>query len=59
MRLTDKHIGESELEALIITSEIRFNESGLDWYKCILNASLELKQRRAEERFSEAQNGEK
>lgn len=54
MRLTDKHISINELDALIITAELRLKESGLNWYKCILKAALELKHRRAKDRIKKA-----
>ena len=53
MRLTDKHISDDYLDNLILVSEIRYKQSDQDWYKSILNACLELKQRRAEDRKRE------
>jgi hypothetical protein len=55
MSLTDKHISDDYLDNLILVSEIRYKQSGQDWYKSILDACLELKQRRAEEKQTQPQ----
>ena len=55
MRLTDKHIDNVRLDSLILVSEIRYKQSDQDWYKSILSACLELKQRRAEDKQTQSQ----
>jgi hypothetical protein len=57
MKITKKHISDNELDSIIVTAEVLLKEKRGDWYECILKAALELKQRRAEERQSEAKNG--
>ena len=54
MKLTNKHVKWHELDSLIITSELRYKETGQEWYLCVLNTALELKQRRAEDRHNES-----
>jgi hypothetical protein len=52
MKLTKKHVKHHALDALIITAELRYKETGREWYLCILNTALELKQRRAEDKHN-------